>query len=146
MTLLCTPSSLEGFTIFKRGALLVAAVFFSAAGFPALARELPTIEFSVKPRLCVLTDGEEMCYDELVIHWQAKEQMHLCLFRSDFDKPLTCWVDAIEGTHKFALSTAENVTFYLRSPEHAVEVSEAFEVIHDNIQYRRARRNPWSFF
>lgn len=112
----------------------------------ALAGELPVIEFSLKPRLCVLTEAEEVCYDELEVRWQTAKQMNLCLYRNDFDKPLACWQRAREGAHRFALSTTANVTFYLREDEQGLEVSEAFEVIHDNQQYRRQRRNPWSFF
>ncbi len=110
------------------------------------AGQMPAIEFSLSPRICVLTKADEACYDELKVHWQAKEQLSICLYRSDFEKPLNCWVDASSGSYRFVLSTTENVNFHLREINRGVEVSEAFEVIHDNKQYRRQRRNPWSFF
>lgn len=104
------------------------------------------LAFSMKPRICVLTEADEMCYDELEVQWQSDRKMNLCLYRKGFEKPLNCWSRATAGQHRFVLATAENVTFYLREQEHGLEVSEAFEVIHDHKQYRRARRNPWSFF
>ena len=108
--------------------------------------DVPVIEFTIKPRLCVLTNDDEVCHDELEVRWRAKKPMDLCLYRNDFEKPLTCWERSDTGYHKFLLSTSEGVTFYLREPAQGLEVSEAFEVIHDNKHYRRQRRNPWSFF
>ncbi len=115
-------------------------------GIAAEAEELPVLEFSIKPRLCVLTENEEACYDELQVRWRAPAPLTLCLYQSAMDDPITCWQDATEGHHRFVLSVSQNVTFHLRAPGQAWQVSEAFEVIHDHRQYRRQRRNPWSFF
>lgn len=117
-------------------------------GFPyvAQAAELPALQFSLKPRLCVLTEDEDACYDQLEVRWSAQQNMSLCLYQSDIDKPLQCWENASEGQHKFILSATRNVTFQLRENNHTTLVSEAFEVIHDQKKYRRQRRNPWSFF
>ncbi len=112
----------------------------------AQASELPMIEFSLKPRLCVLSSDEETCFDELEIRWRAKQNLSLCLYQSEFEKPLACWTDADHGEHRFLLSTSDDVNFFLREQSLGLEVSEAFEVIHDNKRYRRPRRNPWSFF
>ncbi len=117
-----------------------------AANVAAHASELPMIEFSLKPRLCVLSSDEETCFDELEIRWRAKQNLSLCLYQSEFEKPLACWTDVDHGAHRFLLSTSEDVNFYLREQSLGLEISEAFEVIHDNKRYRRPRRNPWSFF
>lgn len=120
------------------GALLASAT--------ASAAELPALQFSLKPRLCVLTQQEEACYDELEVRWYAPRTMNLCLFQSNLEHPLRCWTDASEGEHRFVLSVTHNVTFELRGANQSTLVSEAFEVIHDHKKYRRQRRNPWSFF
>ena len=137
---------LGGCTIFSRIIPHCFGAVLWAFGSKVLAAELPAIEFSLSPRICVLTKADEACYDELTVQWRAKEQLSLCLYRSDFEQPLNCWVNADKGAHSFVLSTTENVTFHLREMNKGVEVSEAFEVIHDRKQYRRQRRNPWSFF
>lgn len=110
------------------------------------AAEIPALEFSIKPRLCVLTAAEEACYDELELRWRAAAPMTLCLHQNRVDEPLTCWSESSEGIYRFVLSTSENVTFELRQPGERLLVSEAFQVIHDDNRYRRPRRNPWSFF
>ena len=114
--------------------------------YAAQTAELPALQFSLKPRLCVLTEDEDTCYDQLEVHWSAQQSMSLCLYQSDIDKPLQCWQNASEGQHKFIISATRNVTFQLRENHHTTLVSEAFEVIHDQKKYRRQRRNPWSFF
>lgn len=114
--------------------------------YAALAAELPALQFSLKPRLCVLTEDEDACYDQLEVRWRAAQKMSLCLYQSDLDQPLQCWSGASEGQHKFILSATRNVTFQLRENNQNTLVSEAFEVIHDQKKYRRQRRNPWSFF
>ncbi len=112
----------------------------------AEAAELPALEFSIKPRLCVLTVGEEACYDEVLVRWRSPRPLSLCLFQNRLDDPITCWQQTKEGQHRLVLSASNSVTFHLREPSEGWEVSEAFEVIHDHQQYRRQRRNPWSFF
>jgi len=121
-------------------------ITFAWIPYAASAAELPALQFSLKPRLCVLTEDEDTCYDQLEVRWSAAEKMSLCLYQSDIDTPLQCWDNASEGQHKFILSATRNVTFQLREHNHNTLVSEAFEVIHDQKKYRRQRRNPWSFF
>lgn len=104
------------------------------------------MEFSLKPHLCVLSEDEDACFDELQVNWRAPEEMSLCLYQGDLDSPLKCWYEAKVGEHKFVLSATQNVSFHLRAMDDNTLVSEAFEVIHDRKVYRRQRRNPWSFF
>lgn len=121
-------------------------LFILACVAPLRASELPKLEFSIKPRLCVLSGDEEACYDELEVRWSAEQTMNLCLYQSVDDEPLTCWQNTRSGVHHFVLTASQNITFYLREPGESWQVSEAFEVIHDHKKYRRQRRNPWSFF
>lgn len=107
---------------------------------------MPQLQFSVKPNLCVLSADEEACFDELEVRWSAQRDLSLCLYQSDRDEPLKCWSQANEGEHRFLLSATHNVTFQLKEMNQTLLVSEAFEVVQDKKQYRRQRRNPWSFF
>lgn len=111
--------------------------------------ELPQLEFSLKPHLCVLSEDEDACFDQLQVSWKAPEKMSLCLYQGELDQPLKCWYQAQSGQHKFILSATQNVAFHLRASDDNTLVTEAFEVIHDrpnSVEYRRQRRNPWSFF
>lgn len=108
---------------------------------------LPVIQFSIKPRLCLLSEGEEVCQDELEIKWMSENRRSLCLYRTDKNKPLHCWDDAFSGEHHVEISASRNVDFQLKEIENQnLVVTEAFEVVQDNTKYRRRRRNAWSFF
>lgn len=108
---------------------------------------LPVIQFSIKPRLCVLSEGEELCHDELEIRWTSENRRSLCLYRTDKSSPLNCWNRAFSGEHHVEISASRNVNFQLKEIENQnLVVTEAFEVVQDNTKYRRRRRNAWSFF
>lgn len=111
------------------------------------SESLPTIEFSIKPRLCVLPQGETVCEDQLEISWSSRDPRSLCLFQSDKSLPLRCWEEELSGKHSFALAIANNVQFDLREiNKNSLLVSREFEVVQNTDNFRRRRRNPWSFF
>ena len=114
---------------------------------PAAADALPDISFSLRPRLCVLAEGETLCKDEIEVRWQTPVARSLCLFAGDASQPLTCWQDAVSGQYRTVLETGADIQFQLKEmADSEVLVSQSFEVIQDNQNYRRKRRNPWSFF
>ncbi|MFT5084885.1 MAG: hypothetical protein ACI9Y1_002941 [Lentisphaeria bacterium] len=114
---------------------------------PDAAHAMPLIQFSIKPRLCVLSEGEQVCRDELEISWTSKVGRSLCLYQSEKRLPLRCWEDELNGEHYIEISTSRNIDFQLKEMvSDDLLVTEAFEVVQDNTQYRRRRRNAWSFF
>lgn len=123
-------------------------LLLSGSSAPALAQSaLPGITFAITPRLCVLAEKETACEDKLEISWIAAEPRSVCLYRNDKTLPLRCWEDEFGGRHRFALSIADNVVFSLREIDRDQLVASAeFEVVRDQPEYRRRRRNPWSFF
>ncbi len=119
----------------------------AVCGIAEASDRLPIIQFSIKPRLCVLSDGEKVCEDELEIKWTADYRRSLCLYRSDRETPLQCWENKNSGEHYITIAASRNVDFQLKEVGNKqLLVTEAFEVVHDNAQYRRRRRNAWSFF
>lgn len=120
---------------------------FICTGIAGANESLPTIEFSIKPRLCVLPQGETLCEDQLEISWASHMPRSLCLFQSDKTLPLRCWEEETSGKHSFALAIANNVQFDLREiDKNSLLVSQEFEVVQNTDNFRRRRRNPWSFF
>ncbi|MFL0810930.1 MAG: DUF3019 domain-containing protein [Agarilytica sp.] len=108
---------------------------------------LPLIQFSIKPSICVLSGGEKVCEDDLALKWESSGPRSLCLFRHDTTIPLRCWEEENQGEHLLSISASRNVDFQLReTKDKKVLVTEAFEVVKDNTQFRRRRRNAWSFF
>jgi len=108
---------------------------------------MPLIEFSIKPRLCVLTEGEAVCHDRLDVNWLAAEPRSLCLYQSNESKPLRCWENVLSGEYQFELTASVSTDFQLREYKTQQPVSDQrFQVVFNDKKYRRQRRNPWSFF
>lgn len=108
---------------------------------------MPEIQFSIKPRLCVLAEGEEVCRDLLEIRWESPSLRSICLHRRDMGDAVQCWHDAHAGAHYLEIQASANIEFYLQEIDSEdTLVAQAFEVVHDNKAYRRRKRNPWSFF
>lgn len=129
--------------------LRVALVSALLAHGAVLAEEdiLPAIHFSLKPRLCVLTDGEEVCRDELEVRWSSEQARSLCLFQDGQPMPLQCWTKATSGVYRFTLTASASTDFQLRADNSEQALGrEVFEVVHQQKKYRKQRRNPWSFF
>lgn len=130
-------------------ALVAGIVLAGNFGADTLAADdvLPMIQFSIKPRLCVLSEGESLCRDELEIKWESPAPRSLCLYRSDQASALECWENKHIGEHRVSVSAANNIDFQLKHMEDQdLLVTEAFEVVQDNSKFRRRRRNAWSFF
>lgn len=108
---------------------------------------LPLIQFSIKPRLCVLTEKEDVCHDRLEVNWSAAVPRSLCLYQSDKTEPLRCWENAVSGEYQFQLTASVSTDFQLREHKTQQPVSDQrFQVVFNDKKYRRQRRNPWSFF
>lgn len=142
------PHSLEAFIISKVAIAFVRCILILVAAGVAFADDpLPTIQFAIKPRHCVLSEGEEVCQDELEITWNSRYRRSLCLFRSDVGAAIKCWENTFSGSHNLEISASKNVDFQLKeSKDESLLVTEAFEVVQDNAKYRRRRKNAWSFF
>lgn len=111
------------------------------------AESMPRIEFSIKPRICILSQGEEICKDLIEVRWVSQQARSLCLFQSGKNLPLRCWEDEFEGSHELELTTKSNIDFYLKEIDaDTLLVSQVFEVVHGEKQFRRRRRNAWSFY
>lgn len=110
-------------------------------------KTLPLIQFSIKPRLCVLTEKDDVCHDRLEVNWSAAEPRSLCLYQSEKPEPLRCWENAIAGEYQFELTASVSTDFQLREHKtHKAVSDQRFQVVFNDKKYRRQRRNPWSFF
>jgi len=138
---------LEGVIIFKRILipLFLATLTARAAGDAMVPAD--NISFSIKPHLCVVSDTNEICEDQLIVSWDSKDKRSLCLYQQDKKLPLRCWENEHFGSHSFLLATANNIEFKLVEMAERTELaSKQFEVVKSIDNFRRRRRNPWSFF
>ncbi len=126
--------------------MLIAVLFFPTQ-VAANDNQLPLIQFSLKPKLCVLAVGEEVCHDELAVKWSSGEPRSLCLHQSDKPEPLRCWENVTSGEYQFELTAKVTTDFQLREiPSQKALSDQRFQVVYNDKKYRRTRRNPWSFF
>ncbi len=122
-------------------------VFFCILSFSSHAEDVLMIDLSVQPHLCVLSSDESMCRDDIEIKWKADNNYSLCLYADEAQEPLYCWKDSWHGNYELFIETSTAIDFYLKNTENSqILASQLFEVIQDVQQYRRRRRNPWSFF
>ena len=127
--------------IFACGVIVSGSAVFSSA---ILAAEVD-VQFTIKPRLCILAQGETECNDELQMHWRTGDPVSICIAESLQDEPLHCWENVSEGHFAYMVSAVESKLFQLRSSS-GVIAEQTFEIVHDDKRYRRSRKNPWSFF
>lgn len=131
-------------SVFKMGVSVFIA--WTLAGARAEADDT-SIRFVVKPKLCVLSVEEESCQDTLEILWRAQSLKSVCLFQNTKTLPLRCWENETGGRHAVDIKTGQDIEFQLREiKDKQLLVSRSFEVIHDKQEFRRKKRNPWSFF
>ena len=105
------------------------------------------VRFTVRPKLCVLSEGEAHCRDTLELSWYSDDVTSVCLFQNNKTLPLRCWENESRGKHLVSISTDQNIEFQLREiDDRSVLIAEMFEVRHDKPQLRRKKRNPWSIF
>jgi Protein of unknown function (DUF3019) len=105
------------------------------------------VVFQLRPHLCLLSDREAQCDDELTAEWTSAAELSLCLYQEQEQSPLQCWTNTTSGNTKFAILLSQSTAFELRDPltqkQHGREI---FQVSYAQKKFPHARRNPWSFF
>jgi hypothetical protein len=105
------------------------------------------VDFQLRPRLCLLSDKEAQCRDELTAEWSSAAELSLCLYQEQEQNPLQCWAKTTAGNTKFEILLSQSTAFELRDPltqkQHGREI---FQVSYAQKKFPHARRNPWSFF
>lgn len=162
-----SPPCLSGaFTIFKPGCRtsrwlprqvrqhlkpchrhVAALLILIIPGFSYARESLPNLQFSLKPRLCVLADDQTQCQDQLEVEWASDRERSLCLYQNDQTTALHCWSNQRTGEYRFKITTHTSTDFQLREEGASTVLGrEIFEVVHQQKRYRKSRRNPWNFF
>ncbi|MDQ2075733.1 DUF3019 domain-containing protein [Marinimicrobium sp. ABcell2] len=102
---------------------------------------------AVKPQVCALAENETLCREQINIHWQSGQPMHLCLFVDTEIPPLACWREKDSGVYQYQADTRDSLVFQLRQESNnQLLASEIFDVIREQTEYRQRRRKPWNFF
>lgn len=106
----------------------------------------PDVALAVRPKLCLVQNGENVCETEVLIQWRAPHPVSPCLYREGQAEPIACWQGAPKGSFELALIARGVEVFTLLPADGSWRAQATFEVAAVAEQYRRARRNPWSFF
>ncbi len=131
-----------------RLALILGHLWLAASLAPMSAwAETPLLEFTLKPRWCVLASDETRCNTRIHISWRAARALPLCLYHRADNRLLHCWPETARGSTSFDWSMTENSDFELRHPEsNVVLASRELQLQRQAPEYRSRRRNPWNFF
>jgi hypothetical protein len=121
--------------------------------FPSFATTISATEieenvnFQLRPRLCLLSEREAQCRDQVTAEWKSSAELSLCLYQEQQEAPIECWDNTTFGNTKFDVLLKVSTAFELRDPltqkQHGREI---FQVSYSQKKYPHPRRNPWSFF
>jgi len=114
----------------------------------AAVNEPLNANLTVVPRICVLSETAEKCEQFIHLSWSTPHQQNVCLYNAADQSILKCWEQVQQGEIDMLITVDETVSFELRDAQDNLIViaKTEFKVMRDQKQYRRSRRNPWSFF
>jgi hypothetical protein len=78
---------------------------------PASAADLTLIS---KPAKCVSLKQGNICYQDIVMHWQSSEAADYCLYNQMEPEPIKCWQEQDHGEFGFEFSFAETQKYVMR--------------------------------
>lgn len=79
----------------------------------------------VSPQQCVAMRQGQACYVSVELSWQVDTPGNYCLYTTDNDKALNCWVNSTAGELKKSFDSKVNVEFSLRRQNESLSVATA---------------------
>lgn len=126
---------------------IVVGIFFVLTMKVSAAEVLPELELFLKPSLCVLSETETECSDQVVAEWKSSVVISVCLYKEQQEEPLECWHNTAMGRLEFSSSLSHTTFFELRDvATKKIIANTIYQVISTRKKYHIKRRNPWSFF
>lgn len=120
------------------------AIALVSAPLAAFAQATP-IEFDVKPKVCTLAAGDDICETTVRAHWRTAHDESLCLVIVGRPEIKRCWEHYSEGSYHVELEFNQDLVVQLRDPRlEGVLASAAITIIREVLQLRRKRRQPWN--
>lgn len=135
-----SPASYSGF-------FSAIAIAWLGCGIASAASQVrhEDITLELKPRVCTLSAGDDLCETTVRAQWRARKDESLCLVIVDRPDIKRCWENFANGTYNVELSFDRDLTVELRDPQlQQVLVAETIAVIKQALQLRRKRRQPWN--
>lgn len=136
----------EKYTVFKTVGCAMALVLILAA--TSLHAASPPIGFTmqVRPRLCVLSPGEDVCVMQFSVTWSARAAADVCLTLAGELEPLRCWQERSEGGFEMQIERRESALVQLREANSdTLLLEEQIPIISRDMRDTRSRRrHAWS--
>ncbi len=116
--------------------------------FPLLATDsIDKFDLFIKPKICILENRLTLCEQLVEVSWELKKEQPVCLYIQGRSGALACWKKHRADSNEFMIETSEKIIFQLKnSVSEKVIYSSTYKVYRKIAQYRRKRRNPWSFY
>ena len=105
-----------------------------------------TVNLSVSPKVCVVSEQQEFCDLDLQFNWQLHASSDVCLYQQD--EQLQCWQQQRSGQYNYKARVQVETIYSLINPHTGVLIAKTqVEVQSAHAKKNRRRlRSPWSFF
>jgi hypothetical protein len=100
------------------------------------------ITLSSKPAKCVSLKKGNICYQNIMMQWQASEVADYCLYNQLEPEPIKCWQAKDHGAYSFEFSFAETQQYVMRQQDQSDDLAVA--TIEVKWVYK-VRRNQFSW-
>lgn len=120
-------------------------IVFIASLFSGSCRA-QTANFSVSPKVCVISEQQAFCDLDLQFNWQQEALSDVCLYKQD--EKIYCWKQQRSGQFNYKARVQVETIYSLINPHTGVLLAKIqVEVQSAHAKKNRRRlRSPWSFF
>lgn len=101
------------------------------------------IKLTSQPAKCVSLKQGNICYQDIVMRWQASLAADYCLYHKIEPEPLKCWQAQDHGEYKFEFKFAETQQYVLRQQgqdedlaQSSIEVKWVYKVRRNQFSWR----------
>jgi hypothetical protein len=100
------------------------------------------ISLTSKPAKCVSLKQGNICYQDILMQWQASEVGDYCLYNQLEPEPIQCWQGNDHGQYSFEFNFAETQQYVMRQQDQSEDLAVA--TIEVKWVYK-VRRNQFSW-
>ncbi|MBX2824552.1 MAG: DUF3019 domain-containing protein [Gammaproteobacteria bacterium] len=104
------------------------------------------VELTARPAKCISLRKGQVCYQTIRLRWNSSTQGNYCLRVEGMDKPLECWTQQPQGSHRYAFEASTNQVFYLTLVDDDTALASAEVSVAWVYRNRAAGRPSWRLF
>lgn len=99
-----------------------------------------------KPNRCVALHQGQVCYQDIVLFWQADHASEYCLYQQQAEQPLHCWRAVTSGQYSYAFASDSSVKLQLVNTQTKTVVAETLVEVAWVYKANTRRKTHWRLF